>query len=174
MKITAKHLEFIRLVANGETQSNAYKVSFGKLKVSKNVSEVKGSQLAKKYALQIQQARENAQKAIEQANKEKEAEIALKRILTQAEVDAKLCKIINGELIEVQQLNQQGKVFKALITPTISEQRLAIETYNKRFGSNEAIKTEIKADIQTSYTDKIVEGMTVEQLFEYRAKFLNK
>ena len=174
MKITAKHAEFIRLVANGETQSNAYKVSFGKLKVSKNVSEVKGSQLAKKYALQIQQARENAQKAIEQANKEKEAEIALKQILTQAEVDAKLCKIINGELIEVQQLNQQGKVFKALITPTISEQRLAIETYNKRFGSNEAIKTEIKADIQTSYTDKIVEGMTVEQLFEYRAKFLNK
>ena len=174
MKITAKHLEFIRLVANGETQSNAYKVSFGKLKVSKNVSEVKGSQLAKKYALQIQQARENAQKVIEQANKEKEAEIALKQILTQAEVDAKLCKIINGELIEVQQLNTQGKVFKALITPTISEQRLAIETYNKRFGSNEAIKTEIKADIQTSYTDKIVEGMTVDQLFEYRAKFLNK
>ncbi len=144
MKITAKHLEFIRLVANGETQSNAYKVSFGKLKVSKNVSEVKGSQLAKKYALQIQQARENAQKAIEQAYKEKQAQIALKQILTQAEVDAKLCKIIKGELIEVQQLNTQGKVFKAIITPTISEQRLAIETYNKRFGSNAAEKIDQK------------------------------
>ena len=174
MKITAKHLEFIRLVANGETQWKSYNLSFPKKNLSKQTCEVEGSKLAKKYALQIQQARENAQKAIEQANKEKEAEIALKQILTQAEVDAKLCKIINGELIEVQQLNTQGKVFKALITPTISEQRLAIETYNKRFGSNEAIKTEIKADIQTSYTDKIVEGMTVEQLFEYRAKFLNK
>lgn len=174
MKITAKHLEFIRLVANGETQSKAYKVTLGNKWVTSNVAKVKGSQLAKKYALQIQQAKENAQKLIEQANKEKEAQIVLKQILTQAEVDAKLCKIINGELIEVQQLNTQGKVFKALITPTISEQRLAIETYNKRFGSNEAIKTEIKAEIQTSYTDKIVEGMTVEQLFEYRAKFFNK
>ncbi|HMT02718.1 MAG: hypothetical protein BWY74_04062 [Firmicutes bacterium ADurb.Bin419] len=29
-------------------------------------------------------------------------------------------------------------------------------------------------DINISATDKIVEGMTVEQLFEYRAKFLNK
>jgi len=154
MKITAKHLEFIRLVANGETQSNAYKVSFGKLKVSKNVSEVKGSQLAKKYALQIQEARENAQKAIEQANKEKEAEIALKQILTQAEVDAKLCKIINGELIEVQQLNTQGKVFKALITPTISEQRLAIETYNKRFGSNAAEKIDQKIIVKYQDDEK--------------------
>jgi len=174
MKITAKHAEFIRLVANGTSQTDAYRVTSGNKLVTSSVAKVKGSQLAKKYALQIQEARENAQKVIEQANKEKEAEIALKQILTQAEVDAKLCKIINGELIEVQQLNKQGKVFKALITPTISEQRLAIETYNKRFGSNEAIKTEIKADIQTSYTDKIVEGMTVEQLFEYRAKFLNK
>ena len=174
MKLTAKHNEFIRLVASGETQWESYKLSFPKKNLSKKTCEVEGNKLAKKYALQIQQAKEDAQKLIQQANKEKEAKIALKQILTQAEVDAKLCKIINGELIEVQQLNTQGKVFKALITPTISEQRAAIETYNKRFGSNEAIKTEIKAEIQASVADKIVEGMTVEQLFEYREKFLNK
>lgn len=171
---SAKHNEFIRLVASGETQWQSYKLSFPKKNLSKKTCEVEGNKLAKKYALQIQQAKEQAQKEIEEAYKEKKAKIALKQILTQAEVDAKLCKIINGELIEVQQLNQQGKVFKALITPTISEQRAAIETYNKRFGSNAAIKTEINAEIQTSYIDNIVEGMTVEQLFEYRAKFLNK
>lgn len=142
--ISSKHSEFIRLVASGETQWKSYKLSFPKKNLSKKTCEVEGNKLAKKYALQIQQAKENAQKVIEQANKEKEAQIALKQILTQAEVDAKLCKIINGELIEVQQLNQQGKVFKALITPTISEQRAAIETYNKRFGSNAAEKIDQK------------------------------
>lgn len=141
---SSKHNEFIRLVASGETQWKSYKLSFPKKNLSKKTCEVEGNKLAKKYALQIQQAKENAQKIIEQANKEKEAQIVLKQILTQAEVDAKLCKIINGELIEVQQLNQQGKVFKALITPTISEQRAAIETYNKRFGSNAAEKIDQK------------------------------
>ncbi len=149
---SAKHNEFIRLVASGETQWKSYKLSFPKKNLSKKTCEVEGNKLAKKYALQIQQARENAQKVIEQANKEKEAQIVLKQILTQAEVDAKLCKIINGELIEVQQLNQQGKVFKALITPTISEQRAAIETYNKRFGSNAAEKIDQK--IIVKYQDE--------------------
>ena len=141
---SAKHNEFIRLVASGETQWKSYKLSFPKKNLSKKTCEVEGNKLAKRYALEIQQARENAQKVIEQASKETEAEIALKQILTQAEVDAKLCKIINGELIEVQILNQQGKVFKELITPTISEQRAAIETYNKRFGSNAAEKIDQK------------------------------
>ena len=149
---SAKHNEFIRLVASGETQWKSYKLSFPKKNLSKKTCEVEGNKLAKKYVLQIQEARENAQKVIDQANKEKEAEIALKQILTQAEVDAKLCKIINGELIEVQQLNQQGKVFKALITPTISEQRAAIETYNKRFGSNAAEKVDQK--IIVKYQDE--------------------
>lgn len=141
---SAKHNEFIRLVASGETQWKSYKLSFPKKNLSKKTCEVEGSKLAKRYAFKIQQAKENAQKLIEQANKEKEAQIVLKQILTQAEVDAKLCKIINGELIEVQILNQQGKVFKELITPTISEQRAAIETYNKRFGSNAAEKIDQK------------------------------
>ncbi len=149
---SAKHNEFIRLVASGETQWQSYKLSFPKKNLSKKTCEVEGNKLAKKYALQIQQAKEQAQKEIEEAYKEKKAKIALQQILTQAEVDAKLCKIINGELIEVQQLNQQGKVFKALITPTISEQRAAIETYNKRFGSNAADKIDQK--IIVKYQDE--------------------
>lgn len=149
---SAKHNKFIRLVASGETQWQSYKLSFPKKNLSKKTCEVEGNKLAKKYALQIQQAKEQAQKEIEEAYKEKKAKIALQQILTQAEVDAKLCKIINGELIEVQQLNQQGKVFKALITPTISEQRAAIETYNKRFGSNAADKIDQK--IIVKYQDE--------------------
>ena len=151
---SAKHNEFIRLVASGETQWKSYKLSFPKKNLSKKTCEVENNKLAKRYALEIQQARENAQKVIEQASKEKEAEIALKQILTQAEVDAKLCKIINGELIEVQILNQQGKVFKELITPTISEQRAAIETYNKRFGSNAAEKIDQKIIVKYQDDEK--------------------
>lgn len=81
------------------------------------------------------------------------AQNALKSVLesaakigTQNEVDAITWKIINGEPFEVQQLNSQGKVFKAKITPTIAERRAAIETYNKRFGSNEAAKIDLKTN----------------------------
>ena len=72
---------------------------------------------------------------------------------SQLQIDAILWSIANGEEFEIKQLNAQGKVFKAMITPTIAERKAAIETYNKRFGSNEAIKTEtkIEGNIETTF-----------------------
>lgn len=140
--IPKKHQEFIRLVAQGMPQNEAYKATSNNPKATAKTAKEQGSKIAKRYALEIQQAKERAAKIVEEANNSEVAQNALKSVLTQAEVDAELSKIIKGELIEVQQLNSQGKVFKAKITPTIAERRAAIETYNKRFGSNLAIKVD--------------------------------
>ena len=143
MNIPQKHKEFIRLVIDGVNQDEAYLLTIGNNKVTKATARAKGSAMAKKYALEIQEAKKKALDIVEQANNDKDVQIALKSILTKAEVDAKLCEIIKGELQEVQMLNNQGKVFKAMISPTLSERAKAIDTYYKRFGLNEAQKQEV-------------------------------
>jgi hypothetical protein len=140
MNIPKNHKEFIRLVIDGVAQDEAYMVTVGNNKVTKATARAKGSAMAKKYALEIQEAKKKALDIVEQANNTKDAQNALKCVLTKAEVDAKLCEIIKGDLQEVQMLNNQGKVYKAKISPTISERTKAIDTYYKRFGLNEAEK----------------------------------
>lgn len=159
-KIINSHIKFIQLVSEGKTYENAYQLAINKKSTPKSCRE-SGSVLAKKYAKEIDRARKKYTAILEQANDSKVVKDALKSILTQAEVDAHLSKIIKGELIEVQQLSQNGKVFKAKVTPTIAEQRAAIETYNKRFGSNGAVKiTEVvEGDIDYS---KLSEAALIE------------
>ena len=48
-KVTPEHTEFIRLVANGKNQSEAYMVTVGKNKVTLGTAKKNGSLLAKKY-----------------------------------------------------------------------------------------------------------------------------
>jgi len=122
--ISLKHKEFIRLIASGETQANAYRLSIGKEGISKSGCEAKGSLLAKKYAKEIQQLIEKKAKAVESVHENKDVQIALKSILTQAEVDAKLCEII-------------------LKTKFDGDRLRAIEVYNKRFGSNAPIRNDM-------------------------------
>jgi viroplasmin and RNaseH domain-containing protein len=143
MNIPQHHKEFIRLVANGTDQDEAYKLTSTNTSLTMATCRVNGSKLAKKYALDIQESKEKASAIVEQANNDKDVQKALKSILTKAEVDAKLCDIIKGELHEVQMLNTQGKIFKALVSPTLSERAKAIDTYYRRFGLNEAQKQEI-------------------------------
>jgi len=142
MNIPKNHKEFIRLVSDGIAQDEAYLVTIGNNKVTKATARSKGSALAKKYALEIQELKKKASNIVEEANKDKDVKNALKLILTKAEVDAQICNIIKGDLQEVQMLNNQGKVFKAKVSPTISERTKAIEVYYKRFGLNEAEKVE--------------------------------
>lgn len=146
--INDKHIDFIRLVSNGQTYKDAYRVTVAKKKVTENVCKVKGSMLAKKYAKEIQEEKRKARERIEAAANADNVKKAIEQILTQAEVDAELCKIIKGELIEVQVLSNSGKVFKAKISPTIGDKARAIELYNKRFGSNQPIKTDISTNGQ--------------------------
>ena len=143
MNIPQKHKEFIRLVIDGVAQDEAYLVTVGNNKVTRATARAKGSAMAKKYALEIQQAKERASEIVEQANNDKDVQIALKSILTKAEVDAVNSSMIKGELYQVQMVNSQGKIWKAMVSPTIAERQKAIDTYYKRFGLNEAQKQEL-------------------------------
>jgi len=143
MNIPKNHKEFIRLVADDLAQDEAYRLTNANKTLTMATCRVNGSKLAKKYALEIQEAKKKALDIVEQANNTKDVQNALKSILTKAEVDAKLCEIIKGDLQEVQMLNNQGKVFKAMISPTLSERAKAIDTYYRRFGLNEAQKQEV-------------------------------
>lgn len=142
-EISPSHKKFIEFIVNGESQSVAYRLSIGKKGISKSVCEVKGCQLAKRYATEIAQERERRAMIIQAANDSAIVKDALKSVLTQAQVDAKLSAIINGEEQEVKQLNAQGKVFKAFVTPSILDRLKAIDLYNKRFGSNAPVKSDV-------------------------------
>jgi hypothetical protein len=134
MKISPKHLEFIRLVANGETQSNAYKLSVGKKGVSRQVSEVKGSQLAKKYANLIAEQRDNLKKVVEEAQKDKVAEIAQMNILTSAQRMEILSNIAQGKLKVKKPFVIGGKVLEYPSEPDHTDIKNAIAELNKMQG----------------------------------------
>jgi hypothetical protein len=134
MKLPLKHIEFIRLVANGETQSNAYKLSVGKKGVSKQVSEVKGSQLAKKYADLIAEQRNNLKKVVEEAQKDKVAEIAQMNILTSAQRMEILSNIAQGKLKVKKPFVIGGKVLEYPSEPDHTDIKNAIAELNKMQG----------------------------------------
>jgi hypothetical protein len=135
MNLPSKHSDFIRLVANGETQSNAYKLSIGKKGVSKQVSEVKGSQLAKKYADLIAEQRDNLKKVVEEAQKEKVAEIAQKRIMSAAERMEWLTKLVDGTIKAKRPFVVGGKIMEYPEEPSHSDRVKALAELNKMDGS---------------------------------------
>lgn len=151
-----KHLEFIRLVVEGTNQSEAYKLTCGNKSLTSQSAKVKGSQLAKKYKNEIQLERQKRSDMVTAAKDTEVVKNALNEVLSQAQVDAKLSKIINGDLIEITALNAFGKVFTNEVTPTISQVLGAIDLYNKRFGSNAPIKKDITSNGEKLPTPTIV------------------
>ena len=142
MTLAPKHIEFINLIAKGETQSNAYKLSVGKKGVSKQVSEVKGSQLAKKYAVLINEERERLRKVVEAANDSKVSEIAQMNIMGKAERMELLTKMAKGELKIKTPFVIAGKIMEYPAEPTASDRRAAIAELNKMAGDYAPAKTE--------------------------------
>ena len=142
MELPSKHIEFVQLVAKGETQSNAYKLSVGKKGVSKQVSEVKGSQLAKKYAVLINEERERLRKVVEAANDSKVSEIAQMNIMCKAERMELLTKMAKGELKIKTPFVIAGKIMEYPAEPTASDRRAAIAELNKMAGDYAPAKTE--------------------------------
>lgn len=134
MTLAPKHIEFINLIAKGETQSNAYKLSVGKKGVSKQVSEVKGSQLAKKYAVLINEERERLRKVVEAANDSKVSEIAQMNIMGKAERMELLTKMAKGQLKIKTPVVIAGKIMEYPAEPTASDRRAAIAELNKMSG----------------------------------------
>ncbi len=124
--ITKEHIAFCNALAKGITNHEAY-VTYCKKKTTPGNARTQGYRLAKKYAPFIAQLKKKASKALDAANDSKLVKEALNKILTQAQVDAELCKII-----ETAKTNQ--------------DKLKAIDLYNKRFGSNEAIKQKIQLE----------------------------
>ena len=143
MRATAKHTEFIRLVANGTNQSEAYRATVGNPMATLSAVKSKASNLAKKYANEIQQERERTRKVIEEAHDIKDVQNALNKVLTQAQVDAELSEIITGNGVVEKIVVVAGKiqVIKSC-KPDHADKLRAIDIYNKRFGSNAPTKTD--------------------------------
>lgn len=122
--ISKEHLEFIRLVSIGHSLEDAYVTSSNTNTTGGN-SRTQGSRLGKKYAIEIAHAKDKAVKLVNDVNDSEVVKNAIKDILTQAEVDAHLCRIMTKAKYDGDKLK-------------------AIDLYNKRFGSNAPVKSDVK------------------------------
>ena len=138
--ISAKHIKFIKLVAKGTTYTEAYLITFHNKTVTKSTARVQGSILAKKYATEIQQAKEKDAKVISDTIDTNTAQIALKSIVSQADADAKAFRILGENDLVVDYYYVMGKPKEFTRKPTPAEIQKAYENFCKRFGSNAATK----------------------------------
>ena len=163
MKLPSKHSEFIRLVANGESQVTAYKVTCGNNAVTSNVAKVKGSQLAKKYADLIAQEREKLKAIVEEAQSNRVAEIAQMNIMTSVERMEFLTKMAKGEVKVKQPFVIGGKIMEYPSEPTFAERRAAIAELNKMDGSYAPTESKVKLDDNRPTTKiKLNDGTEIE------------
>lgn len=138
--IPKSHQKFIKLISTGVSQVEAYSLSFPRKNLNYNVAGVEGHKLSKRYAKQIAEANDRQRQAVIDAYKSEAVKEALKEILTQAEVDAILSKKIKA----LPKILRDKKTGKALgVDNTSSDNLRAIDLFNKRFGSNAPVKTEL-------------------------------
>lgn len=135
MKTTAKHTEFIRLVANGTNQSEAYVLTNPNKNLTKGTIKVESSKLAKKYAELIAQERERLRKVVEAANDSKVSEIAQKRIMSAAERMEWLTKLVDGTIKAKRPFVVGGKIMEYPEEPSHSDRVKALAELNKMDGS---------------------------------------
>lgn len=124
--IDKKHKEFIRLVANGTNLCDAYKLISTNKKLTDGTARVNGSKLAKKYAIEIQEAKKKDVEIVDSLKDNEVLKNALNGILSQVEVDNFLCQIMLNE-----KTNNADKL-------------KAIDLFYKRFGSNAPQKQQVE------------------------------
>lgn len=141
--ITQKHLKFIKLVAKGMDLGKAY-VAACDGTVTGSKARTYGSRLAKKYDKEILDAKKMVFTIQDKAWHDEAVREAVNSILTQTEVDKKLCAIITGEaVLEDFRLNIFTKTLEKIHRkPNIRETLSAIAEYNKRFGAYSPEKKE--------------------------------
>lgn len=154
MRATAKHTEFIRLVANGTNQSEAYRATVGNPKATISACKAKASQLAKKYADLIAQEREKLKAIVEEAQSNRVAEIAQMNIMTSAERMEFLSKMAKGEVKVKQPFVIGGKIMEYPSEPTFAERRAAIAELNKMDGSYAPAKNETTLKLGKDLADE--------------------
>lgn len=144
MKISAKHTEFIRLVANGTNQSEAYILTNPNKNLTKGTIKVESSKLAKKYADLIAKERDILKVIVEEAQSNRVAEIAQMNIMTSVERMEFLTKMAKGEVKVKQPFVIGGKIMEYPSEPTFAERRAAIAELNKMDGSYAPTQTKIE------------------------------
>ena len=144
MRATAKHTEFIRLVANGTNQSEAYILTNPNKHLTKGTIKVESSKLAKKYADLIDKEREILKVIVEEAQSNRVAEIAQMNIMTSVERMEFLTKMAKGEVKVKQPFVIGGKIMEYPSEPTFAERRAAIAELNKMDGSYAPTKLDSK------------------------------
>lgn len=139
-----QHRVFIELMARGLSASDAYRQGMGKKDATMKTANEMGSKLAKRFEFEIQKAKELDRQAVEEAKGAEVLKTALLGLLSQAEVDAKLCSIIRGESETERILVVAGRIQKYPNSkPDHGEVIRAIDLYNKRFGSYAAQQVDV-------------------------------
>jgi hypothetical protein len=154
MRATAKHIEFIRLVSNGTNQSEAYRATVGNPRATLSSVKSKASNLAKKYALEIQEEREKLRNIVNQANESKVAEIAQKRIMGSAERMEWLTMLVDGTIKAKRPFVVGGKIMEYPEEPSHSDRVKALAELNKMDGSYAPTKIDLKDTIKIVVTKK--------------------
>ncbi len=133
------HIEFCKAVSRGTTYKDAYRNYVATKKtISDQTCEVNGSVLAKRYAEYIQELKEKDSRAVDKAHENDASNDALKEILSVAQVDAKLCKLIDK------------------LDPR------AMDLYYKRFGHYAPTKTESEIVVSEKTIAKLPDGTELE------------
>lgn len=142
-KVTPEHTEFIRLVANGKNQSEAYMVTVGKNKVTLGTAKKNGSLLAKKYYIEIGLEKKAIADLINTVRDSEAVAGALKNIVSQAEADEKVFRILGTDDTVQEVMIIMGKAQVVNRKPTPFEIQRSYELYCKRFGSFKPVKQAI-------------------------------
>lgn len=135
MTIPIKHQEFIKLVAKGTNQSEAYTLTNPNKNLTKGTIKVESSKLAKKYAELIAQERKRIKEIVQAAQDQSIATVAQMHILSAAERMEWLTKLVSGEIKAKRPFVIGGKIMEYPEEPSHNDRIKALAELNKMDGS---------------------------------------
>jgi len=158
-QISKPNLEFIRLVANGSSQTEAYSLSYPNKNLTKGTIKTEGSKLAKKYAQEIVKAKELNKSIVDQVNKDTISKVAKGSIISSVERMEILTKIAKGEIPLKKHMVCDGVIEEVEVVPDWMDRKNAIAELNKMDGAYAATKTDVTLkDESTFYLPKEDDG----------------
>jgi hypothetical protein len=158
--LSIEHLEFIRLVANGINQSEAYRATVGNPMATIDAVKSKASNLAAKYASEIAEMKKNHQQLIQHAHETEASQNAQNevlenaaKIITQFQADAKVFRILGEDDMVDDMIIVGSKYSPIKRKPTQKEIQDAYKLYNLRFGSNAAFNLNVSSADQPLFPE---------------------
>lgn len=154
MAISARHLKFIKLVAKGISQQDAYLQTSSNKSITIATARCDGSKLAKRYKAEIEAEIEKKNDLINKVGDNKTVQDAVNEIVTEAAADAKAFRILT-ENDEVEDFHIYfGEVKTFTRKPTQAEIQKAYALYCLRFGKNATAKTSLSFDNPLTVTSE--------------------